>query len=42
MTAIKMMIFVRGGSGGGLPTAFSLPWNASQSLICLIYFLPPP
>lgn len=33
-----MMIFVRGGSGGGLSTAFSFPRNASQSLICLIYF----
>lgn len=33
-----MMIFVRGSSGAGLSIAFSFPWNASQSLICLIYF----
>lgn len=38
MTAIKMMIFRRGDSGDGLSIAFPFPWNASQSLICLIYF----
>lgn len=37
-----MMIFVRDQSGGRLSTAFSFPWNASQPLICLIYFLPLP
>lgn len=42
VTAIKMMVLVRGGSGGGLSTAFSFPWNASQSLICLIYFFASP